>query len=190
MEVTLNEIAEKMGLDYNTIWKRAKEEGWKPVSRKGVNGGPKLYDLSTLPWDIQEAFSEEAQSESSLNIRISELQFFINKMEEIMQKLLELSGLNVKGVKRVLITDSGYEIKLHYEALISFVKRYGLKVSKFNRYVIDGKDKYIVWVAVDYNIMLSSVVSKEVFEQYFKVKGGENDGKTILLSLRKRKATS
>jgi hypothetical protein len=69
----------------------------------------------------------------------------------------------------VLITASGYEMQLHSEALISFVKKYGFKVSKFNRYVIDGKDKYIVWVAVDNNIMLSSVLSKEMFEQYFKV---------------------
>jgi len=169
MQVTLNEIAEKMGLDYNTIWKRAKEEGWEPVSRKGVNGAPKLYDLSTLPWDIQEAFSEDAQFESSLNIRISELQFFVKKMEEIMQKLLELSGLNVKGVKRVLITDSGYEIKLHYEALISFVKRYGLKIS---RYATGVKNEYWVWVRIDHDIVIFSMVSKEVFEQYFKVSGG------------------
>jgi hypothetical protein len=139
MQVALNEIAEKMGEDYNTI-----------------------------PEDVRQAFLEE-DVEGSLNIRISELQFFVKKMEEIIQKLLELSGLNVKGVKRVLITASGYEIQLHSEALISFVKKYGFKVSKFNRYVIDGKDKYIVWVAVDNNIMLSSVVRKEVFEQYFKV---------------------
>jgi hypothetical protein len=119
--------------------------------------------------EIAEKMGEDAQFGSSLNIRISELQFFVKKMEEIMQKLLELSGLNVKGVKRVLITASGYEIELTSEALISFVKKYGLKVSKFNRYVIDGKDKYIVWVAVDNNIMLSSVLSKEMFEQYFKV---------------------
>ena len=166
MQVTLNEIAEKMGIDYNTIWKRAKEEGWKPVARKGVNGAPKLYDLSTLPEDVQEAFSEDALFESSLNIRISELQFFVKKFEEIMQKLLELSGLSVKGVKRVLINTSGYEIELTFEALISFVKRYGLKVSK---YAIDEKDKYWVWVRINHNIVLFSIVRKEEFQQYFKV---------------------
>jgi hypothetical protein len=166
MLVTLNEIAEKMGLDYNTLWKRAKEEGWKPVGRKGVNGGPKLYDLSTLPEDVQEAFSEDAQFESSLNIRISELQFFVKKMEEIIQKLLELSGLNVKGVKRVLITNSGYEIELTSEAMISVVKKYELKVS---RYATGVKNEYWVWVRINNDIMLFSMVRKEVFEQYFKV---------------------
>jgi transposase len=166
MQVTLNEIAEKMGIDYNTIWKRAKEEGWKPVARKGVNGAPKLYDLSTLPEDVQEAFSEDALFESSLNIRISELQFFVKKFEEIMQKLLELSGLSVKGVKRVLINTSGYEIELTSEALISFVKRYGLKVSK---YVTGVKNEYWVWVRINHDIVLFSIVRKEEFQQYFKV---------------------
>ncbi|AIH04451.1 hypothetical protein [Thermodesulfobacterium commune] len=166
MQVTLNEIAEKLGLDYNTIWKRAKEEGWEPIGRKGVNGSPKLYDLSTLPEDIQEAFSEDAQFESSLNIRISELQFFVKKMEEIIQKLLELSGLNVKGVKRVLITNSGYEIELTSEAMISFVKKYGFKVS---RYATGVKNEYWVWVRINHDIVLFSMVRKEVFEQYFKV---------------------
>jgi hypothetical protein len=166
MQVTLKEIAEKMGLDYNILWKRAKEEGWEQVARKGVNGGPKLYNLSTLPTDIQEAFLEDAEEKVFLNIRISELQFFVKKLEEIMQKLLELSGLSVKGVKRVLINTSGYEIELTSEALISFVKRYGLKVS---RYAIDGKDKYWVWVRINHDIVLFSIVRKEEFQQYFKV---------------------
>jgi transposase len=165
MQVTLNEIAEKMGVDYHTIWKRAKEEGWEPVARKGVNGAPKLYDLSTLPEDVQEAFLEEKERKDFLNIRISELQFFVKKLEEIISKLLELSGLNVKGVKRVLITSSGYEIELTSEAMVSFVKKYGLKVS---RYATSEKNEY--WVRVRINdIMLSSMVRKEVFEQYFKV---------------------
>jgi len=165
MQVTLNEIAEKMGVDYHILWKRAKEEGWEPVARKGVNGAPKLYDLSTLPVDVRLAFLEE-EVEGSLNIRISELQFFVKKLEEIISKLLELSGLNVKGVKRVLITSSGYEIELTSEAMISFVKKYGLKVS---RYATGEKNEYWVWVRINHNMMLFSVVRKEVFEQYFKV---------------------
>jgi hypothetical protein len=131
-----------------------------------------------------EAFSEDAGS--SLNIRISELQFFVKKMEEIIQKLLELSGLNLKGVKNVLITNSGYEIELTSEAMISFVKKYGFKVSK---YATGVKNEYWVWVRLNHDIVLFSMVRKEEFEQYFKVQGGDN-GKTILLSLRKRKATS
>jgi len=167
MQVRLNEIAEKMGVDYHILWKRAKEEGWEPVARKGVNGAPKLYDLSTLPEDVQEAFLEEEEERKDfLNIRISELQFFVKKLEEIISKLLELSGLNVKGVKRVLITISGYEIELTSEAMISFVKKYGLKVS---RYATGKKNEYWVWVRIMHNIMLFSVVRKEVFEQYFKV---------------------
>jgi len=166
MQVTLNEIAKKMGVDYYTIWKRAKEEGWEPVARKGVNGAPQLYDLSTLPVDVRQAFLEEEAVEGSLNIRISELQFFVKKLEEIISKLLELSGLNVKGVKRVLITISGYEIELTSEAMISFVKKYGLKVSK---YTIGEKNEYWVWVKINHDIVLFSMVREEVFQQYFKV---------------------
>ena len=125
-----------------------------------------LNDLSTLPADIQESFLEDALFESSLNIRISELQFFVKKLEEIIQRLLELSGLSVKGVKRVLINTSGYEIELTSEALISFVKRYGLKVS---RYVTGVKNEYWVWVRINHDIVLFSIVRKEEFQQYFKV---------------------
>jgi len=87
-------------------------------------------------------------------------------MEEIIQKLLELTGLNVKGVKKVLITNSGYEIELTSEAMISVVKKYGLKVS---RYATGVKNEYWVWVRTNHDIVLFSMVRKEEFEQYFKV---------------------
>jgi len=167
MQVTLNDIAEKTGILYKTLWERANKEGWKVTGYILKNGQETLvFNLADLPQDIQELFlgklvEEVLEDEAYVGLRISELQYFAVKMRKLQEILLEMTGLLEKGVLNVGILDEEYRIRVIPETLLGLIEKYGLKISQ---YVMD--EKLWVWIEIKPDIKVYAICDHKEIEKF------------------------
>jgi len=176
MQVTLNDIAEKTGILYKTLWERANKEGWKVAGYILKNGHKtRVFNLADLPQDIQELFlgkrvieklerfEEDFEDEAYVGLRISELQYFAVKMRKLQEILLEMTGLFEKGVLNVGILDEEYRIRVIPETLLGLIEKYGLKIFQ---YAMDEKLRFWVWIEIKPDIKVYAICDHKEIEKF------------------------